>query len=171
MLILSSGGLNTSARDARTLPARSAGFASQFRQGNAMNKKNTKTKELISEFRFFYFPDKPNALSLPCLQYGIDCGEGWFDLLYKLCKSIQVVLDKSPDFKKTFYVTRIKQKFAGLRFYTQGRHKEIDKLISKAEDQSFKTCERCGKKGKLRGGAWVFTLCDKCNKKRKPILP
>jgi len=42
---------------------------------------------------------------------------------------------------------------------------KIRNAVDHAEGQSYKTCEDCGKPGKRRGGGWVVTLCDKCDKK------
>lgn len=61
---------------------------------------------------------------------------------------------------------QVKEKFAGLRFYTGGHSDEIQGMITIAELMSLQTCESCGKDGKLRGKGWVFTLCDKCDEER-----
>jgi len=37
-------------------------------------------------------------------------------------------------------------------------------IIDKYEALSCKTCEVCGKEGKLTGKRWVRTLCDECCK-------
>lgn len=62
---------------------------------------------------------------------------------------------------------QVKEKFGGLRFYMTWETEEIDKLISKAEDESHKICESCGEPGKARSGSWIRTLCDKCDKQRE----
>ena len=41
---------------------------------------------------------------------------------------------------------------------------KIDELVSNAEQQSYKECERCGSPGQRRSGGWVRTLCDLCEK-------
>jgi hypothetical protein len=53
-----------------------------------------------------------------------------------------------------------------LRFYMTSNTDEIDDLIDKAEEKSYKTCEECGCPGKLRNGGWMTTLCDSCAKKK-----
>lgn len=56
---------------------------------------------------------------------------------------------------------QIKEKFGGLRFYIGLGSREMDAAISRAEEQSFKTCEECGKEGKLRTDrSWIKTLCN-----------
>jgi hypothetical protein len=34
-------------------------------------------------------------------------------------------------------------------------------MIAMAESMSYRICEECGDRGKMRGGGWVRTLCDK----------
>lgn len=81
---------------------------------------------------------------------------GWYPLVLDLIKNI-VALGWDKE------ICQIKQKFAGLRFYTNGITDEISRLIDKAESKSFKTCEKCGNDGKSRNiDGWYTTLCDKC---------
>lgn len=61
---------------------------------------------------------------------------------------------------------QVKEKFGSLRFYMTSNTDEIDDLIDKAEEKSYKTCEECGCPGKLRNGGWMTTLCDSCAKKK-----
>lgn len=94
--------------------------------------------------------------------FGIECGKGWYGLLDDLCTKIEAELDKDPALKKDFNIDQIKEKFGGLRFYSSSTD-IIDKLITEAEDKSFKTCEDCGKPGlilTIRG--WMCTVCKEC---------
>lgn len=59
------------------------------------------------------------------------------------------------------YVRQIKEKFGGLRFYTNGGDQYVSGLIGMAESWAAQTCERCGETGTRRLGGWVRTLCDK----------
>lgn len=61
---------------------------------------------------------------------------------------------------------QVKEKFGTLRFYMTFETEVISKLIRKAEKKSAITCEKCGKKGKLRDNGWLITLCNSCNTKR-----
>jgi hypothetical protein len=95
----------------------------------------------------------------------IDCGDGWFNLINDLCKNIQNELNKRSNkkLKEEFKVNQIKEKFGGLRFYTYCDNEQIHKLIDIAETLSFKTCECCGRKGKLCNvEGWLTTLCGDC---------
>jgi hypothetical protein len=62
------------------------------------------------------------------------------------------------------YVTQIKEKFGGLRFYTSNSSSaKFYAHIAAAEQQSFVTCENCAQPGDsiMRRG-WLVTLCDEC---------
>ena len=91
---------------------------------------------------------------------GFECGDGWFDLIFKLCEDIEKL--KPENFK----AVQIKEKFGGLRFYcVYSGGAGIEDLLSKAEDDSYKTCEYCGSKENVTSeGSWIVTLCDKCRK-------
>lgn len=129
-----------------------------------MNQENTRA--LFSKFTFFY-PESSLRESL--MGFGFECGDGWYKLLLKLCNKIQSELNKIPETaRKEFRVVQVKEKFSGLRFYTQGGNEKIDTAILKAEEESLRTCERCGKKGDQKGsGYWVRTLCKGCRKDEK----
>jgi len=125
-----------------------------------MNKENT--RKLMERFSFL-----PRANPLFPIGSGVpmsfDCGDGWFNLLWKLCEGIEKILAKPENgrLKEHFVVDQIKEKFAGLRFYVSASNDEIDTLIERAEYDSYHTCEECGKPGMPRAGGWYRTLCDK----------
>ena len=114
-------------------------------------------KALSKQYKWMKRKGKRTAYDM----FGIECGDGWYSLIDELCFNIDRVLTGNP--KLRFCVTQIKEKFGGLRFYYYGGDDEITKLVSNAEDKSFKICEDCGKKGKkveVRG--WLRTQCKKC---------
>jgi len=133
-----------------------------------MNKKNT--KKLFDEFDFF----KPNrSITEGLMAFGFECGDGWYKLIYKLCKDIQKELDKNPKLKHHFEVLQVKEKFGGLRFYYQGGNDKIYKLSSLAEQKSYQICDECGESGKTTNEGWYVTLCDKHReeyKKRRDLI-
>jgi len=87
-------------------------------------------------------------------------------LIYNLCKEFQITYEKmSKEEQNNFYAMQIKEKFAGLRFYTSFVNDEINEAIDKAERKSHTTCEKCGAEGKLRNDSWLVILCDNCYKK------
>ena len=120
-------------------------------------------QELVEKIQndFPWFP-KRDPLYHSDFPMSIDCDDGWFSLIYKLCQDIDVVV-KREDWKD-FCVDQVKEKFAGLRFYIGGANKEVFDLIDKAEAKSYKTCERCGKRGSMYISEWSWykTLCKKC---------
>jgi hypothetical protein len=92
---------------------------------------------------------------------GLECGDGWFDLIDQLCADIMAT--NPPE---NLRADQVKEKFGGLRFYASGITKEIYKLIDKAETKSFHICERCGSTAHVTNeGGWLSTLCAKCRKK------
>ena len=115
-----------------------------------------------------YFVDMYGDPSKTCMACGCECGDGWFDLIFKLCEDIEKL--NALNFK----AEQIKEKFGGLRFYYCGGVEDTSKkyiftdvrqLVSKAEDDSYETCECCGSKENVTSeGNWITTLCDKCRK-------
>lgn len=126
-----------------------------------MNEENT--KKLFERFEFFY-PEKSIQESL--MAFGFECGDGWFSLLWDLCEGIEKELKNiKKEIEYPFEVFQVKEKFGGLRFYTNWSTDEIYKLINEAEDKSYTICEQCGKPGTVRDGGWITTLCDECARK------
>jgi hypothetical protein len=93
--------------------------------------------------------------------FGFECDGGWYPLLTKLCDDLMKL-----DLPEGFEVEQVKEKFGTLRFYVSHYTDEISELITAAEEESSRTCERCGQPGRLRGGAWLKTLCDYCHKNK-----
>jgi hypothetical protein len=102
----------------------------------------------------------------------ISCGDGWYDLLDKLCNTIQNRIDFNlrNDIKTDFYWSQIKEKFGGLRAYCYGADEYMRGAISMAEVMSYSICEYSGERGKVRNKkigengeaklAWIKTLSD-----------
>ena len=115
------------------------------------------TKKLCEDFpQIFQDTDKPPQQSLMC--FGIECDDGWFQLIYDLCTKIMEL--KPHD---GFRASQIKEKFGTLRFYVTTASDEIWDVIEKAEDESAKICEECGSRRNVtQSGGWVRTLCSNC---------
>jgi hypothetical protein len=103
--------------------------------------------------------DVNGSIQHTLMPFGFECGDGWFNLIWKLCEDLDSLV---PD---NFEVVQVKEKFGGLRFYIDNGSDAIYDRIGQAEDESFKTCEVCGNPGKVRGGGWISTLCDEHVKK------
>lgn len=96
-----------------------------------------------------YFNDRPPIKSAGFFEIG----DGWYELVKNM---IDELIADGWDKQ----VCQVKEKFGGLRFYTNGGGENHYKIISKYENMSVKTCEVCGKPGEQRGGGWIVTLCD-----------
>lgn len=117
-----------------------------------MNEENT--NRLLWDFPGLYdFYYSEVAQPYP-MTFGFECGDGWFNLIYELSEK----LSKDPMVK----AVQVKEKFGGLRFYVNTATEEQWDYINKAEEESFRVCEVCGKPGIVRGGIWLKTLCEEC---------
>lgn len=102
--------------------------------------------------------------------FGIECGEGWKNLYQPIIDYIDDYnKDKGDEDKIKIY--QIKEKFAGLRFYTNFYTDELMKMIRDAEEKSFHTCEICGKDidNSIIENGWMYAECEECHKKGKKI--
>jgi hypothetical protein len=106
------------------------------------------------------------------IAYGIECCDGWYELLDELMEKIQ-----EADKDKTVVIHQIKEKLGGLRFYYDGggmrldiagcpslkindNHINVDDIINEYEAKSYVTCEICGKPAKLcSSSGWLKTVC------------
>jgi hypothetical protein len=88
---------------------------------------------------------------------------GWHSLLNDVYDEIE----KYPHVK----VVQVKEKFGGLRVYTDIYEPELDSVIEQLCNKSFYICEVCGDAGNLRSGGWWKTLCDLHADGREPITP
>lgn len=93
--------------------------------------------------------------------WGIECSDGWYDIIDKLCESIQSYVDSSKI--DQIEATQVKEKYGGLRFYVNYEDDYTAVIIRKAEDESIITCEWCGSKENVgQTNGWIITLCQKC---------
>lgn len=117
-----------------------------------------------------------------------EVGDGWIPLLDKLTSMID---NKIKDIKKyndgwlkngvvtpekyesnkklmdNFKIVQIKEKFGGLRFYTEGTDYRVDKdihgWIQFAEVMANELCEGCGtNQGLGSTSGWMRTICEPC---------
>lgn len=136
---------------------------------------------LISELHKKYpslFSLKDNQTE-PIGAYGIECGDGWFDILSSLCFMInqqerniegnnkyRISQNQEPVEYEPFRFTQIKEKFGGLRIYYYGGNEYTRGLVGMAESWSFHICEKCGAKGSPDKKGWIMTLCENCKGQR-----
>lgn len=101
--------------------------------------------------------------------YGIP--KGWHTTVQWLCSCIQWHCDnlqrrhKVEDDRFQVVCVQVKEKFGGLRFYTDGNDAYVDGLISMADTVCAHTCIDCGTTHNviMRNTGWISPLCDKCN--------
>lgn len=65
-------------------------------------------------------------------------------------------------------IRQVKEKYGGLRFYTDVCSERLQSMIDGGEHLSVITCEHCGKPGQIRDLPWTLTLCDEHYSERKP---
>src|SRR6476646_11602577 len=89
---------------------------------------------------------EPTGLGLPWDEGSysyVDCDEGWHPLIKRLDAKLKEII---PDYT----VIQVKEKFAGLRYYTYLNYeselvtnekiKAFNQAIAEAEDESLRTC-------------------------------
>lgn len=86
--------------------------------------------------------------------YGFQCGPGWAQILDKLGPVLEL---------HSVHVHQIKEKFGGLRVYTEDVPNEVTAAIDEAERSASYTCEMCGAFGsRCQIGYWLKTYCRGC---------
>lgn len=109
--------------------------------------------ERLQEFEFIRKSLK-SEVRWPFPMFGIEHDSGWDELVYNLCKDLN-------DMGFDGDVHQIKEKLGGLRFYISGGSDAVHERISEAERESYKTCEICGKPGKVKDNrGWLKCVCD-----------
>lgn len=118
-----------------------------------------------------------------CMAWGIEFGDGWYDLLSAVCwrisqheeniadrVRIRTQNEKPNDQSDLDYIPvkfdQAKEKFGGMRLYYSGGDAYVMGVISLASEMSYKLCEICGNSGKPNKGGWIVTLCDNCRTKK-----
>ncbi len=111
--------------------------------------------------------------------WGISCGDGWYNIIDNLSATIQNRVDwlngeGDHDYRNdlpedhvrlSVEAVQVKEKYGGLRFYTNQSDSYIDGAISLAENLSYKTCETCGNLGEVNESGWRMTRCESCKGK------
>lgn len=110
-----------------------------------------------------FFRDLYGDPSQTCMAFGIECGDGWYGLLEKLCEDIAA--SNPPE---DFRFAQIKEKFGGLTVYVDFGNEKIFSLTTEVEQESYKVCEFCGTRDNVTSeGSWILTLCSTCRQNRK----
>jgi len=110
------------------------------------------------------FREKDLPMSQTCMCWGLECGDGWYNLIDSACAiiSYEIKYNKCPPVQ----FTQVKEKFGGLRIYYTGGNEFTSGVISTVGYLSQTTCETCGNPGKQTNEGWIRTLCEPCREKR-----
>lgn len=122
--------------------------------------------------QLFVNKDKTPMQSPMC--FGIETGEGWYEILSSLCWMIQQHEDSivwqtewrqktDPEYQSDYFPVKfdqIKEKYGGLRVYFSGGDQYIEGLVSMAEAMSYHICDVCGNKGEPNKGGWISVRCE-----------
>jgi DNA invertase Pin-like site-specific DNA recombinase len=94
------------------------------------------------------------------MPFGFQVRDGWFHLIWSLCEDLEpLVAGYERATGQSFEVLQVKENFGGLRFYVNEGSDPIWQRIERAEMDSLKTCEVCGKLAQ-HNEVWTKTLCD-----------
>ena len=143
--------------------------------------KNTKNKELRTSILEKYSGLFPEASQTPGTRprtwWGFQCDDGWLPLIDDFCRLVQYNFTRqSKQFPETKQPTivQVKEKFGTLRVYIENSNDFIAGALTLAECISARTCEHCGKPGKLYpivgttdSDGWMRVRCPPCEAKRK----
>ena len=123
-------------------------------------------EELISKYPKIFVdyegnPGQCNWLDLPT---------GWVSIIDDLCGSIQEYVDTHVTYTAEDKVRpvqvrcfQMKEKFGGLRFYTNGHDDHVGGMISLAEYLCDNTCQQCGSREDLGiTSGWISVMCRSC---------
>jgi len=133
--------------------------------------------KLIEEFPII-LKDCNGNINTTCMAFGIECDDGWFDLLRSLMKRLQWMTDKNG--YPQVIADQIKEKYGTLHFYYSTEYTNtvdefskryqdgyISACVECAEDESGRTCERCGSTTDItRTTGWITTICKICLDKK-----
>ena len=99
-------------------------------------------EKIFKEFDLM-FSERHLSMMKTTMCWGLDVGDGWFDLIYNVCKKIHSLASAE------FRFTQVKEKFGRLEMYTYNASDEITDIIDEAREKSLTVCEECGEERKL----------------------
>lgn len=125
-----------------------------------MNKENT--KKLLEKYPKIFI-QHTWLIKDSAMPWLFECGNGWYKIIDLLCELLQWDIDENKHCQ--IEATQVKEKYGGLRFYTNGEDEKQHGLICFAEHLSEHTCEQCGSMDNVtQTTGWVVTMCPPCLK-------
>jgi len=155
-------------------------------------------KKELQEKLFSNYPELFRQKDLPmsetCMCWGIDCGDGWYDLIDTVCNFIDFHMKENKKWTPKIEFVQVKEKFGGLRMYyhtiimkeEEFENSDLKKWYKNYEDYravmnngscmingainlalliSQTICEFCGQKATKRTSGWIHNLCEECYQK------
>jgi hypothetical protein len=90
--------------------------------------------------------------------YGFECGNGWFQLLDGVFRSV-ARYEEVNDIE--IRITQVKEKFGQLRIYKHDGDENIALALYITEHVSACVCEQCGKTGAISSqNGWLQSICN-----------
>ncbi len=142
---------------------------------------NKELQEKLYEKYPKLFRQKDLPMTQTAMCWGIDTGDGWYNIVDSLCFCINAHIRNLEDQKKykagvetpkaeipeddisTIEFVQVKEKFGCLRVYTTYSDDAIEGMVDMASVLSGRTCENCGNPGKIASySGWYRPLCPKC---------
>lgn len=111
----------------------------------------------------------PYASGSPFSMFGFEVGDGWYDVIDRMLNQLEpIAIASNKKYKGeyddcSFTLSQVKEKFARLRVYTTYHDDEAQDVINSFEEESAKTCEVCGKPGRIVGKGWWSARCTECS--------
>ncbi|HYD54120.1 MAG TPA: hypothetical protein VEA99_15905 [Gemmatimonadaceae bacterium] len=106
-------------------------------------------------------PDGQDSYSLDDALASV--GPGWADLVRRSHALAMIAGVR---------VIQVKEKFGGLRVYTEPSTRELSDTLEEIEAESFTVCESCGAPGdRLRVRRWWMVRCPRCQLPEAEVAP
>ena len=119
-------------------------------------------KQLVNKYPKI-FANRYGDKTETAMCWGLEHGDGWFNIIDRLCANIQGYIDWQNQVNETVQqvvADQVKEKYGTLRFYYSGGDDRIAGMVTMAESMSAVTCEFCGKPGKRNNSGWLRTACE-----------
>jgi hypothetical protein len=105
----------------------------------------------------------PNLFDIGGYFISFGFGEGWEPIVDEALQKIQK-LNEELDEGHKIKIVQVKEKFGGLRIYTNFYTDATSEIIEAAERQAADTCENCGSTEQVTAkGGWIKNYCTKCH--------
>lgn len=119
---------------------------------------NQKLEQKLFDTYPALFGQKDFPLTQTAMCWGVECGDGWFKLVDKVCSSLMRLAKITGNRPVSF--SQVKEKYGTLRIYYDGAPDDlVDIILEWAEQCSRSICENCGECGKLYDNGWVAVRC------------